>query len=100
MMISIKTTCSNLVTFEKFLVFCGYLKNFTLDVKKIAKNPPKVPFIGKQLTYKAVSGPVTGSCVHPRLERHRASDPTDLSSINESSVKFQRHNEDLPPPSK
>ena len=75
-------------------------KKITLDVKKIAENPPNVPFIGKQLTYKTMSGPVTGSRVHPRLEHHRASYPTDLSSTNKSSVKFQRHNKDLPPPGK
>ena len=64
-------------------------------MKKIAENPPKVPFIGKKLSYKTM--PLTGSCVHPRLE-HRPSDPTNLYSMNKSSVEFQNHNKDLPPP--
>ena len=69
-------------------------------MKKIAENPPNVLFIGKQLTYKTMTDPVTGSHVHPRLEHHCASDLTDLSSMNKSSVKFQSHNKDLPPPGK
>ena len=44
--------------------------------------------------------PITGSPVHPRIEHHRTSDLTDLSSMNKSSVKFQSHTKDLPPPGK
>ena len=69
-------------------------------MKKIAENPPNVPFIGNQLTYKTMTEPITGSHVHPRLEHHRPSDPTDLSSMNKSSVKFQSHIKNLPPPGK
>ena len=99
MIISIKTTHNNSSTIENVVEFCGYLIFFTLDVTKIVENPPNVLFIGKQLTYKTL---VTGSRVHPKLKHHRiiktASYPTDLCSMNKSSVKFQSHNKDLPPP--
>ena len=42
---------------------------FTLDVKKIVENPPNVLFIGKQLTFKTMTEPVTRSRVHPRFKR-------------------------------
>ena len=45
-------------------------------MKTIVENPPDVPFIGNQLTYKAMTEPVTGSYVHPKLKRH-TSGPTD-----------------------
>ena len=69
-------------------------------MKKIAENPPNVPFIGNQLTYKTMNEPITGSYMHPKLKHHRASSPTVLSSINKSSVKFQSFKKDLPPPGK
>ena len=69
-------------------------------MKKIAENPPDVPFIGNQLTYKTMTEPVTGSYVHPKLKYHRASSPTVLSSMNNSSVKFQSLKKNLPPPGK
>ena len=43
--------------------------------------------------------PISGSPLHPRL-KHHASDPTDLSSMNKSPVKFLSLEEDLPPSGK
>ena len=53
-------------------------------MKKIAENPPNVPFIDKQLSYeKAKTEPITGSRNHLKL-KHSTSYPADLSSNDKS----------------
>ena len=53
-------------------------------MKKIAENPPNVPFIDKQLSYKKTkTEPITGSRSNPKL-KHSASYPADLSSSDKS----------------
>ena len=55
-------------------------------MKKIAENPPNVPFIGKQLTYKKTkTEPIIGSHKRQGL-RHCASYPADLSNRKTSLV--------------
>ena len=53
-------------------------------MKKIVENPPNVPFIGKQLSYKKTrTEPITGSHKQPEL-KHSASYPADLSNRDNS----------------